>query len=74
MTSNHHALYEDVYKRQFLNNSLTDNQKALMLHRAREGWYKIIYVAPERLELSLIHICGPWSSGSGSRSFSCPTS
>ena len=29
----------------FLNNSLTDNQKALMLHRAREGWYKIIYVA-----------------------------
>ena len=27
----------------FLNNSLTDNQKALMLHRAREGWYKIIY-------------------------------
>ena len=35
----------------FLNNSLTDNQKALMLHRAREGWYKIIYVAPERLEM-----------------------
>ena len=34
-----------------LNNSLTDNQKALMLHRAREGWYKIIYVAPERLEM-----------------------
>ena len=36
----------------FLNNSLTDNQKALMLRRAREGWYKIIYVAPERLEMS----------------------
>ncbi|MGN0707501.1 MAG: RecQ family ATP-dependent DNA helicase [Faecalibacterium sp.] len=35
----------------FLNNSLTDHQKALMLHRAREGWYKIIYVAPERLEM-----------------------
>ena len=35
----------------FLNNSLTENQKALMLHRAREGWYKIIYVAPERLEM-----------------------
>ena len=34
----------------FLNNSLNDNQKALMLRRAREGWYKIIYVAPERLE------------------------
>ena len=29
----------------FLNNSLNDNQKALMLRRAREGWY-----------LSLIHI------------------
>ena len=25
----------------FLNNSLTDNQKALMLRRAREGWYHI---------------------------------
>ena len=35
----------------FLNNSLTDNQKALMLRRAREGWYKNIYVAPERLEM-----------------------
>ena len=35
----------------FLNNSLTDNQKALMRRRAREGWYKIIYVAPERLEM-----------------------
>ena len=35
----------------YLNNSLTDNQKALMLRRAREGWYKIIYVAPERLEM-----------------------
>ena len=35
----------------FLNNSLTDNQKALMLRRARDGWYKIIYVAPERLEM-----------------------
>lgn len=35
----------------FLNNSLNDRQKALMLQRAREGWYKIIYVAPERLEM-----------------------
>ncbi len=35
----------------FLNNSLTDNQKALMLRRARAGRYKIIYVAPERLEM-----------------------
>ncbi len=35
----------------FLNNSLTDSQKALMLRRAREGRYKIIYVAPERLQM-----------------------
>ena len=35
----------------YLNNSLTDNQKALMLSRAREGRYKIIYVAPERLQM-----------------------
>ncbi len=35
----------------YLNSSLTDNQKALMLHRAQEGWYKIIYVAPERLQM-----------------------
>ncbi len=33
----------------FLNNSLTDNQKQLMIRRAWEGRYKIIYVAPERL-------------------------
>ena len=44
----------------FLNNSLTDNQKALMLRRAREGWYKIIYVAPERLTR-------PTASASGGR-------
>ena len=37
----------------YLNNSLTDNQKALMLSRAREGRYKIIYVAPERLQMIL---------------------
>ena len=30
---------------------VVDKTKALMLHRAREGWYKIIYVAPERLEM-----------------------
>ena len=35
----------------YLNNSLTDNQKALMLRRAQEGRYKIIYVAPERLQM-----------------------
>ena len=35
----------------YLNNSLTDNQKALMLRRAQEGRYKIIYVDPERLQM-----------------------
>ena len=35
----------------YLNNSLTDSQKALMLRRAYEGRYKIIYVAPERLQM-----------------------
>lgn len=33
----------------YLNSSLTASQQALMLRRARDGWYKIIYVAPERL-------------------------
>ena len=33
----------------YLNSSLTAKQQALMLQRARDGWYKIIYVAPERL-------------------------
>ncbi len=34
----------------YLNSSLTERQFALALSRAREGRYKIIYVAPERLE------------------------
>ena len=34
----------------FLNSSLTYRQYLLALSRAREGRYKIIYVAPERLE------------------------
>ena len=34
----------------FLNSSLTFRQYLLALDRAREGRYKIIYVAPERLE------------------------
>lgn len=38
-------------KAAYLNSSLTDSQKALMLQRACDGWYKIIYVAPERLEM-----------------------
>ncbi len=45
------ALVQAGVKAAFLNNSLNDRQKALMLQRAREGWYKIIYVAPERLEM-----------------------
>ena len=34
----------------FLNSTLTYRQYLLALDRARDGWYKIIYVAPERLE------------------------
>ena len=34
----------------FLNSSLTHKQYLLALERAKEGRYKIIYVAPERLE------------------------
>jgi ATP-dependent DNA helicase RecQ len=34
----------------YLNSSLTTNQFFTALNRAREGAYKIIYVAPERLE------------------------
>ena len=43
------ALVAAGVKAAYLNNSLTDSQKALMLRRAQAGWYKIIYVAPERL-------------------------
>ena len=34
----------------YLNRSLTERQYALALERAWQGRYKIIYVAPERLE------------------------
>jgi ATP-dependent DNA helicase RecQ len=34
----------------YLNSSLTERQFALALHNARMGKYKLIYVAPERLE------------------------
>lgn len=34
----------------FLNSALTERQYALALERARAGQYKLIYVAPERLE------------------------
>ncbi|MEG1290798.1 MAG: DNA helicase RecQ, partial [Lachnospiraceae bacterium] len=34
----------------YINSSLTENQIATALRRAKEGAYKIIYVAPERLQ------------------------
>ena len=34
----------------YLNRSLTERQYQLALQRAEAGWYKIIYVAPERLQ------------------------
>ena len=34
----------------YLNSSLTPAQQNTVLKRAREGWYQIMYVAPERLE------------------------
>ena len=34
----------------YINSSLTTRQNSLAIQRAREGQYKIIYVAPERLE------------------------
>lgn len=45
------ALVSVGVKAAYLNSSLNDRQKALMLQRACDGWYKIIYVAPERLEM-----------------------
>ena len=33
----------------YLNSSLTTGQQNTVLRRAREGWYQIMYVAPERL-------------------------
>ena len=45
------ALVSVDVKAAYLNSSLNDRQKALMLQRACDGWYKIIYVAPERLEM-----------------------
>ena len=34
----------------YLNSSLTPAQQNTVLKRAREGWYQIMYVAPERLD------------------------
>lgn len=44
------ALNSNGIRAAYLNSSLTPRQMALALKRASEGTYKIIYVAPERLE------------------------
>ena len=44
------ALRESGVPAAYLNSSLTDQQQSLALRRARQGQYKIIYVAPERLD------------------------
>ncbi len=44
------ALREAGVPAAFLNATLTPEQQALALSRAREGRYKLIYVAPERLK------------------------
>ena len=44
------ALVQNGIPAAFLNSSLTFKQYLLALERAKEGRYKIIYVAPERLE------------------------
>ena len=44
------ALVQNGIPAAFLNSSLTFKQYLLALDRAKEGRYKIIYVAPERLE------------------------
>lgn len=43
------ALIQSGVKAAYLNSSLTPGQFRLALERASQGWYKIIYVAPERL-------------------------
>lgn len=43
------ALVQSGVKAAYLNSSLTADQYGEVLRRAREGLYKIIYVAPERL-------------------------
>lgn len=44
------ALIQCGVRAAYLNSSLTPSQQALVLHRAAAGEYKIIYVAPERLD------------------------
>ncbi len=43
------SLIQSGVKAAYLNSSLTPGQFRLALERASQGWYKIIYVAPERL-------------------------
>ena len=43
----------------YLNSSLTYRQYLLALDRAREGRYKIIYVAPERLDTAGVPVLCP---------------
>ena len=43
------ALVQSGVPAAFLNSSLTYRQYQLALSRARDGWYRIIYIAPERL-------------------------
>ena len=44
------ALLQAGVKAAYLNSSLTERQFGLALRNARQGMYKIIYAAPERLE------------------------
>jgi len=43
------ALVKNGVKAAFVNSSLTPGQIQTVMRRAREGWYKIVYIAPERL-------------------------
>jgi len=47
------ALVQSGVAAAFINSSLTENQVRLAMQRARDGAYKLIYVAPERLLSSL---------------------
>ncbi len=52
------ALVQSGVPAAFLNSSLTYRQYLLALDRAREGRYKIIYVAPERLDTAaFVNLC-----------------
>lgn len=43
------ALVQAGVRAAYLNSSLTPRQLQLAMQRARDGWYRIIYVSPERL-------------------------